>query len=167
MPDRPDLPLHPSLTLALFAASPWALPAVLAWWLPAPLWSRLALMSLIAFCALPTLLHQGCPGSPGSLRALHRQGSQLHVTLADGRVVEASVATHSRLWGGLLWLSLRHQDGHHNLLLSARQGMHNCPHEPLRQLTLWLRLATDPSSSQARAKYHPTEPDIRRNPHDS
>ncbi|MDX1589480.1 MAG: hypothetical protein R3296_11130 [Oleiphilaceae bacterium] len=140
MHDRTELALTPSRPLALLAAAPWVLPALLAWWLPAPLWARLALLALITMAAVRNALHQGWPGRHVGLRALHRQGPQLRVTLPDGQILSASPQAHSRLWGGLLWLSLRHGQGRHRLILCARQGLANCQGEPLRELTLWLRL---------------------------
>lgn len=142
MRDRLDVSVRRSLLLALLAATPWLIPLLLAWWLPAPLWANITLLLLIALPMNAAFLRQGLPGWPGSLRGIHRQGQQLHVTLADGQQVPARLGSHCRLWGGFLWLAISHEQGHHSLLLSALPGVANCSPQRLRQLTLWLRLAS-------------------------
>ncbi|TVP57943.1 MAG: hypothetical protein EA349_05480 [Halomonadaceae bacterium] len=155
MRDRLDLTLYPNAPLALLATTPWLIPLLLAGWLPATPWLTLALLLLIAWPAAVTLLRQGLPGWPGSLRGLHRQGQQFHVTLTDGQQLPARLSGHSRLWGGLLWLGISHARGRHSLLLSARPGMANCSPQALHQMTLWLRLnspAEDPAADLAAHK---------------
>jgi len=133
--------------MAGLIALPWLVPVLLAWLLPAPLYLRLLLISLVTIPAWRSLNMAALFRHPLAPVRLQHHQQQLCVILRNGTRQPVSVGNSSRVSGGMLWLTLADRQRRYRLLLSARGGFANTEAAGLRRLTVWLRLSPETEHS--------------------